>query len=240
LVQFSCTHALDPVDRSISLQAVMRPLAGTRQLAVKFTLLQRARGAITSTVVHGNGLGVWITPTNPTLGQLPGDVWHLDKSVLNLDAPAAYRFHVSFRWTGAHGKVLGTARRWSRWCSQRELRPDLAVQSLTVNAVPGQPNVDRYTAVIANLGATGAGPFEVLFAPGDTSSAAKTDTIAFLGAGKTRQVSFDGPVCDSTAPPTITADAAEEVDDLDRTNNAATAVCPAQSTTSKRLDSKGR
>jgi len=225
LTRFSCEQALDPDNRSIGLRAIMRPLTGTRRLAIRFDLLERV-GAGPATAVRGGDLGVWVTPSNPTLGQVPGDVWRLDKSVIDLAAPATYQFRVAFRWIGASGRALGTAVRYSRRCRQPELRPDLAVTSFTVSPVTGQPNEDLYMAVIANRGLTGAGPFEVLFVPGD-NAAPTTDDIAFLGAGRSRTLSFTGPVCDPTDPPTVTADAAHQVDDYNRANNTATAVCPA-------------
>jgi hypothetical protein len=192
---------------------------------MRFELLQRSRGLPTQEV-SGGDLGVWRTPPNPTLGQLPGDVWRLQKSVYNLAVPFTYQFRISFRWTGAHGKVLGTATRYSHTCRQRELRPDLTVRSITVSSIAGHPNKELYTAVIANHGLTGAGPFQVLFAPGDTS-APVTDTITFLGAGKTRRLSFVGPLCDSSNPPTVSADSASQINDFDRSNNVLAAVCPA-------------
>jgi hypothetical protein len=227
LTGFVCTHALDPGSRAVSIYAVMRPLSGTRKMAIRFDLLQRSPGLPVQTV-QGGDLGLWKAPTNPTLGQLPGDVWRLQKSVYNLDVPFTYQFRVAFRWTGAHGKVLGTATRYSRTCHLREMRPDLAVQSITVSSVAGHPKEDLYTAVIANQGLTGAGPFQVLFAPGDTSPP-MTATISYLGAGKTRTLSFMGPVCDPTNPPTVSADSASQIDDFDRENNVMSAVCPAPS-----------
>jgi hypothetical protein len=221
---FACTHALDPGARAVGVTATMRPLTGTRRMAVRFELLQRSPGLPVQEVTGGD-LSVWRTPGNPTLGQLPGDVWRLQKSVYNLDVPFTYQFRVSFRWTGLHGKVLGTATRWTRTCRQRELRPDLAVKSIAVSAVAGHPNKDLYTAVIVNQGLTGAGPFQVLFAPGDTSAPAN-DTITFLGAGKTRTLSFVGPLCDTADPPTVSADSASQVDDFDRSNNVLAATCP--------------
>jgi len=229
LGSFACTHALDPGARAIAIKAIMRPLTGTRKMAMRFELLQRSPG-LPVQQVSGGDLGVWRTPPNPTLGQLAGDVWRVQKSVYNLAVPFTYQFRVSFRWTGAHGKVLGTATRYSRTCRQRELRPDLAVTSITVSAIAGHPKKELYTAVIANQGLTGAGPFQVLFAPGDTS-APTTDTISFLGAGKKRTLSFTGPVCDSANPPTVSADSASQVDDFDRTNNVMAATCPASTTT---------
>ncbi len=227
LITFSCTHALDPGARAIGIKGVMRPLTGTRKMAMRFELLQRSPG-LPVQEVSGGDLGVWRTPPNPTLGQLPGDIWRLQKSVYNLAVPFTYQFRVTFRWTGQNGKVLGTATRYSHTCRQRELRPDLTVTSITVSAIAGHPKKELYTAVIANQGLTGAGPFQVLFAPGN-SSAPTTDTINFLGAGKTRTLTFTGPVCDSANPPAVSADSASQVDDFDRTNNVVAATCPASS-----------
>jgi hypothetical protein len=225
LSAFSCTHALEPGARAVAVKATMRPLTGTRKMAIRFELLARAPG-LPVDEVSGGDLGVWRTPPNPTLGQLPGDVWRLQKSVYNLDVPFTYQFRVSFRWTGVQGKALGTATRYTHTCRQRELRPDLTVTSIAVAAITGHPNKSLYTAVIANQGLTGAGPFQVLFAPGDTS-APTTATVSFLGPDKTRTLTFVGPSCDSANPPTVSADSASQVDDFDRTNNVLAAVCPA-------------
>jgi hypothetical protein len=225
LTGFACTHALDPGARAVAIKATMRPLTGTRKMAIRFELLQRSAG-LPVQEVSGGDLGVWRSPPNPTLGQLPGDVWRLQKSVYNLDVPFTYQFRVSFRWTGLHGKVLGSTTRYTQTCRQRELRPDLTVTSITVAAIAGHPKKELYTAVIANQGLTGAGPFQVLFAPGDTSPPT-TDTVTFLGAGKTRTLSFVGPLCDAANPPTVSADSASQVDDFNRANNVLAAVCPA-------------
>ena len=224
LTQFSCGRALDPVNRSVAVSAVMRPLPGTQHLLLRFQLLSQQPGQ-PAVLVHGGDLGSFRSPPNPTLGQLPGDVWRKVKQVINLGAPAAYQFRVTFRWVGAHGRVLGTATRLSRVCHQRELRPDLLVSSVAVAPIAGHPNHELYTATIANQGATGAGPFEVLFTPGD-GSAPVTQTVGWLGAHATRQVQFTGPVCNSASPSTVTADSADQVDDFDRTNNSMTVVCP--------------
>ncbi|MFL5861298.1 MAG: CARDB domain-containing protein [Solirubrobacteraceae bacterium] len=225
LAGFACTHALDPGSRAVGVDAVMRPLAGTRKLAIRFELLQRAGGASRQRVQVGD-LGMWRSPADPTLGHLPGDVWRLQKSVYNLDVPFTYQFRVTFRWTGARGKVLQTTTRVSRTCRQREMRPDLQVTSIAVSAITGHPGQNLYTAVVANRGLTGAGPFQVLFAPGNTS-APMMATMSFLGPGKSRTLSFVGPQCDPANPPTVSADSASQIDDLNRANNVMPAACPA-------------
>ncbi len=231
LTGFSCTQALNPDNRVVSVASVMRPVSGTRDLAVKFDLLERIPGATgPATVVQGSGLGVWVTPAKPALVDLPGDSWQITKPVYDLPAPAAYIFRVLFRWTGATGQVIRTATKESPVCKQPELRPDLVVQAITVTALPQQPDKEQYAAVIANTGRTAAGPFEVLFTPGDNSAPA-THTITLLKPGQSRTVTFAGPVCDPGSPPTVTADATDEVDVVTRAGATLTATCPATTTT---------
>lgn len=230
LARFDCVQALAPANRAISIQAVMRPLSGTAHLELKFDLLEAtgtgpSGGRSVWGAVHGGDLGTWISPADPTLGQVPGDVWRLNKSVLNLDAPARYRYRVYFRWVDANGRTLGTAVRTSPACHEPELRPDLLVRSLTVAPDPTRPGVDRYTAVIANEGATAAGQFEVLFTPSDGEPAI-IRPVPSLGAHRTRQMVFTSGVCNAADPPTLTVDAADQIDDYNRANNEMTAVCP--------------
>jgi hypothetical protein len=228
LHDFTCMRALDPPNRSIAVTAVMRPLAGTEHMALKFELLTSAGAGAGQRPVRAGGLGGWITPDDPTLGQLPGDVWNLEKSVVDLAAPASYQFRATFRWTAAEGRTLGTVVRYSRSCRERELRPDLLVSSITVSAISGKPDQQLYTAVIANAGNSAAGPFEVLFAPADGTQA-QTRTVGWLKAHASVTTRFVGPLCSGATDPTITADSTMEVDDLNRANNSLTATCPATS-----------
>ena len=204
----------------------MRPVTGTRSLTLKFDLLEKQGGATRILAGAGAGdLGVWLSPKDPTLGRRPGDRWELTKAVSNLDAPASYRFRVTFRWLGAHNKVLTTVVAQSAGCTQRELRPDVLVSSVAVTAIPHKPHRQRYTALIANAGASSAGPFQVLFTPGD-GSASETRTVTRIDAHSSLRLLFVGPPCASASPPTVVADSADQVDDADRDNNAMTVTCP--------------
>jgi hypothetical protein len=87
-------------------------------MQMRFVLLRELAGQSTFSSVHGSGLGNWLSPPNPTLGQIPSDVWILNKPVVNLRAPAVYRFRVTFRWIGRSG-VIGSRTRLSPLCTQR-------------------------------------------------------------------------------------------------------------------------
>ena len=147
----------------------MRPLAGTEQHGDAVRPADVGpRAATVREGRHAGDLGVWITPKNPTLGQLPGDVWNLQKSVVDLAAPATYRFRVTFRWTGAGGHVLGTTVRYSHRLPAARAAPRPAVvRRSPCRRVANHAGEDLYTRDdLATPGNTAAGPFEVLFAPG--------------------------------------------------------------------------
>jgi hypothetical protein len=220
-----CQRALDPGARTVGITSVMRPLSGTQRVALRFELQGLRPGGRYLTITGGD-LGVWISPSNPTLGQRPGDVWIVNKVVRNLTAPAHYRFQVSFRWFGAHKKILGTVTRQSPSCWQPELRPDLAVKSLTVSAAPKHPNRDLYRVVIANHGVTAVGPFQVEIAFA-TSTTPSFRTFPGLGAHSLLSFSFAGPLCTTANAPTVTVDPSLSIDDYNLSNNRLIATCPA-------------
>jgi hypothetical protein len=219
---FQCITALDPSARAMTVSSVMRPLAHTVRMAVRFDLLESPkRGGPITTVRYGD-LGKWKSIADQPRGQRPITKWIVNKQVRDL-ATAYYHFRVSFRWTGSHGKVLGSAVRASDVCFQPERRPDLQVKAIAVKPRPKHPRTDLYVALIANNGATASGPFAVQFVDGTYE---KTKPVASLGPRAKTRVSFIGPVCDASAPPSITADSTDQVDDFNRANNTLTATCP--------------
>jgi subtilase family serine protease len=128
---------------------------------------------------------------------------------------------VWFRWLGAHNKVLGSSVRTTPSCYQPELRPDLEVKTIGVEAVQGNTNANAYVAVIRNRGATGAGPFQVQFIDG---SVVKTRSVSALAAHTTIHERFVGPLCTS-GPATVTADPVDAIDDYNRSNNSLNVTC---------------
>jgi len=225
LRSFVCQRAVDPVGRTIKVTAVMRPVAGTLRMAVRFDLVSRSRTGGAFSPVRGGDLGTWLSPIDqPTLGQRPGDVWVVSHPVAALPAPATYRYRVVFRWTGAKGRVLATTTRVTANCFEPELRPDLSVKSISVQSILGKPNLDSYVVLLKNGGATAAGPFTVEFAvPGRIVDR----TVRRLAAHSTRTEIFQGPLCSAGADPTVTVDPAHRILDLHPNNNTLKATCPA-------------
>jgi CARDB len=221
LNKFMCVTALDPPSRAISVTAVMRPVSGTSKLQIKFQLYSRSSSSRPFTRVRGGDLNRWVSPSDPTLGRRSADEWTVIKQVVDLKAPAIYRLRAIFRWIGAHDKVLGTTTRTSPSCYEPELRPDLLVKTIRVEAVPGNAKANAYVAVIRNRGATAAGPFQVQFIDG---SVVKSHSITGLAAHSTIHQRFVGPLCTS-GPATVTADPVDAVDDYDRANNSLSVTC---------------
>jgi hypothetical protein len=222
LGSFVCQKALDPPARAISVQATMRPLTGTMAMQMRFQLMRQTKPGAGFTMVRGRLLGSWISPSNPTLGQQPGDVWIVNHPVVDLPAPATYRYRVTFQWTGAHDQRLGTATQTSPDCYQPELRADLYVRSLTVSPLPS--GADAYVADVVNRGKTSAGPFQVALAGAGTTP--QTVTIASLGPRSSTPARFTAPACTAGSNLTATVDPAHTIDEYDFANNALTVACP--------------
>ena len=227
LRSFVCQTALDPPARAVSVQAVMRPLAGTSKLQMKFELMRQMKPHTRFTAVRGRGLGSWISPTDPTLGQQAGDVWILNHPVVNLAAPATYKYRVTFRWIGPQGQTLGTATQTSPTCYQPELRADLLVRSLSVTPITSGAAAGQwaYTAEVANRGLTGAGPVSVAFA--ESGSAPVTATVAWVGARSSARQRFVAAPCTAGSVLTVTVDPTQSIDEYNYANNLLTMPCPA-------------
>jgi hypothetical protein len=225
LESFVCQTALDPPARAVSVQAVMRPVSGTQSMQLRFDFLRQLKPSGPFRAVRGRNLGTWISPEDPTLGQSPGDIWILNHPVVDLVAPATYRFRVTFRWIGSRGRVLGTTIQSSPTCYEPELRADLLVRSLSVT--PAATGQDNYVAVIANRGQTAAGAFAVDLADGGIASGAIT--VPSLGPRGTRRVRFVAPACTAGSPLVVTVDPGRTVDEYDFANNVFTMPCSASS-----------
>jgi hypothetical protein len=228
LRSFVCQKAQDPPARAISIQAVMRPVNGTAKMQVRVDLMRRSEAGAPFRLVRGRLLGSWISPADPSLGQRPGDVWIVNHPVVDLPAPATYRFRVSFRWTGSSGQPLSTAVQSSPDCYQPELRADLLVRSLTVTPLPS--GSDAYLADIGNRGLTAAHPVEVDLA--GVSTGAQAATLATVGPRSTARQRFVGPPCTPGSVLTVTVDPSHTIDEYDFANNTLTMACPPSASSS--------
>ncbi len=228
LRSFVCQKALDPPARAVSIQAVMRPVSGTEKLQMRFDLMRRSKLGAPFRLVRGRLLGSWVSPQEPSLGQRPGDVWIVNHPVVDLPAPATYRFRVSFRWTGSSGQQLSSAVLTSANCYEPELRADLLVRSVTVTRLAS--GNDAYVADIANRGLTAAGPVEVDLDGVGSSTVAQT--LGMVGPRSTARQRFVAPPCTAGSSLSVTVDPEHAIDEYDFTNNTLTMRCPASSPSS--------
>jgi CARDB len=225
LRSFVCQKAIDPPSRAVSIQSVMRPVTNTAKMQMRFDLMRRTKRGAPFKNVRGQSLGSWLTPSDPTLGQRPGDVWIVNHPVVDLPAPATYRFRVSFRWLGSRGQQLSSAVQTSSTCYQPELRADLLVRSLTVT--PLASGQSAYVALIGNRGLTAAGPVEVDLA--GVGSATEARTLGSVGPKSSARQRFVGPSCAVGTSLTVTVDPSHTIDEYNFANNALTMACPAPS-----------
>ena len=78
----------------------MAATATTQKMAMRIELQQRMHGESEFHTLAAPGFGVWRTSE-------PGvEIYKYVKQVTNLDAPAAYRVLVHFRWLDERGHVL--------------------------------------------------------------------------------------------------------------------------------------
>jgi hypothetical protein len=223
LRSLQCRRSPEASGRTVSVTAVMRPVSGTVRMALKFSLERRTPGAGGGFhSVPSRQLGQWVSPANPSLGQNSADVWMLKQNVVNLSAPAAYRFRVWFRWTGANGRVLARGARVSPVCYQPDPRPNLSVRSIAVTSLANGQS--RYEVSVHNAGNLASGVFAVQLDP--PSGQSQSALSQSLGPGATERESFDGPACASGAQVTAVADPDGQVADRNRADNTLTVHCP--------------
>jgi hypothetical protein len=181
-------------------------------MGLRFDLLTRTPQTTSWQAVSGPGLGSW----KRSHKGVPS--YEIDKGVDNLSAPASYRLRVGFRWYSASGRVLRTVHKTTKTCHEPDVRPNLVIRSVMVSA-----DQRHYTVVVRNVGGSAAGPFNVGFTP--PGAPVQTLPMAGLDAGAQSHVTFTGPVCNPSAPPTFVADAANQVEERNEADNTATATC---------------
>jgi hypothetical protein len=212
-----CVPALDPLERTATFEARMRAARGSERMQVRFSLQVREDALRGWRRVPAEGFDTWLT-------SLP-DVrrYSYEKTLVNLTAPAAYRTVVRFRWLGAEGEIVKSARRTSAACRQPDMRPDLEVRRIDV--LPAADAAMRHYAVLVrNAGRSDADPFAATLRAGDDELG--TTAVLALAAQTSRVVTFTGPACAPGAPLLVTLDPGETVDERDESDNAFAATCP--------------
>jgi uncharacterized repeat protein (TIGR01451 family) len=233
----SCRRSPRIAGRVATVSAMMRPVHGGTHLALRISLYQRplaaGRWALRSDVP---GLGAWTTPSDPTIGSRPADVFKYRQAVARLVVPFAYRFRVELRWSDSAGKVVRRAASKTAICREPDLRPDLTIDRVDVTPLLRASDHARYAVTIRNAGRStvrdvvvGASfPSQPTFAPVTVTAPGRLAPAASV------VVTFSGPTCSVVAPPAFTVDPSNAIEESDEGNNALTAVCPASVATLRR------
>lgn len=110
-----CASSTVQAERSATFTAQMTATADTQRMGVRFELQQRLRGESEFHTVLAPGLDAWHS------SEVGVQIYKYVKQVTNLDAPAAYRAVVHFRWLGEKGRVLKRAESRTSRCIQPTL-----------------------------------------------------------------------------------------------------------------------
>jgi hypothetical protein len=212
-----CHSSLQLLQRKFDLAAHMRAVEGTKQMGIRFDLLEHRPGKAGYTAVQAPSFGVWLLSGK---GRAP---YNYIRRINGLDAPATYHVRVGYRWFGKHGKVLRTSYTITKACRQYDLRPDLRIRLILVQH--GKKGHDRYAVSVRNAGVTAAHAFVLrLSFPGGE---VKLWDVSGLAAGATARRSVNGAPACSAGAPTATVDSGAAVDETSEQNNTRVAVCPA-------------
>jgi CARDB len=223
----ACRQSPSINQRSAVVGTWMRPLATARRLALRIDLYQRNPGARWTLRSDVPGLGTWTTPSDALVGTRAGDVFKYRQAVGRLVVPAAYRFHVAFRWLDANDAVVREAARTTAVCRQPDLRPDLVLDSVSATPAPHGGGLVRYVLLVGNEGRTAVAHATIAATfPGDTTPGLHLRTLGRLAPGETVPVAFTGPGCASGGQPAaFLADPPNALDEVHEANNALTASC---------------
>ncbi|MFZ1155338.1 MAG: hypothetical protein WAN93_10585 [Solirubrobacteraceae bacterium] len=107
-----CDTSTVQAERSATFTAQMVATSATQRMGMRIELQQRLRGEMEFHTILAPGFGVWRSSESGV------KIYKYVKQVTNLDAPAAYRAVVRFRWLGEKGHVLKRAELHTQRCLQ--------------------------------------------------------------------------------------------------------------------------
>lgn len=213
-----CTSATNPESRVGVFTGSMPRRDDAKTLAMRFTLLQRAKGDSTFRALDVPEFARWERSAPNVAGFV------FDRRVVGLQPGAAYRVEVRFRWY-RNGQVVRRAQRTSPTCLQDDLRPDLHPDALLVSRPAGAPA--SYTLILENAGRSAVlQPFGVTLTI-DGVPVTVPDQVTALAAGATTRIVAQGPACAPGQALRLTVDPLAGVDEAREDDNVLTRPCPA-------------
>jgi len=212
-----CHRGPAPADRYAVFVGQMPALKGTQRMWMRFDLYERAHG--TGPWLHVVDVPKFDVWEKSNAGK-PGFIY--TKRVDQLQAPAAYRAVVRFRWYDAQGKLQRHARRVSTTCAQPDPRPDLTVGRVTATDA-GAGNL-RYVVRVANDGRSDAGAFDTVLTVSGAGQPAVN--VAGLAVGSTARVVVVAPRCVAGSNVQVAVDPGDVIDEIRERNNTVSRPCP--------------
>jgi hypothetical protein len=200
--------------RTATFYARMSATKDTNQMAMRFTLINRA-GEGPPTVVDSPALAQW-RKSNKGVKR-----FGYAQSVAGLERGGVYAVQVQFRWTNARGQVIRAVKRTSGTCRQDGQLPNLSITGVSAQA--GETSGTE----IYNVDLTNSGRGPARSADVDISidgALADGQTVDLLKAGDTKSVRFTGPVCKRNLQ--MVADRDGKLNETNEDDNVLRARCP--------------
>jgi hypothetical protein len=209
-----CQVGDSPKQRSATFYARMTATKGTSQMAMRFTLIDRA-GDGPPEVVDSPALAQW-RKSNKGVKR-----FGYAQSVAGLELGGVYAVQVQFRWINARGQVIRSVKRTSGTCRQSGELPNLSITGVSAQAGESS-GTEIYNVDLTNTGRRSARSAEVdIFIDG---AAADGQTVELVKPGETRSVRFTGPLCRKNLK--MVADRADKLNETNEDDNVLRARCP--------------
>jgi hypothetical protein len=203
-------------DRFAVFVGQMPALKGTKRMWMRFDLHERT-GTGSWTRVKVPKFGTWQRSRRGT----PGFIY--EKRVDRLQAPAAYRAEIRFRWYDSRGRLQRHSHRTTPTCHEPDPRPDLAIGKVTATDA-GNGRL-RYAIAVRNDGRSDVGPFAVVLAvDGGTGPPAMVSGMP--PGGRTKAI-IVAPACIPGSRIQVAVDPGGAIDEADETDNTVSRPCPA-------------
>jgi hypothetical protein len=212
----SCERGLDEAERAAVFEGQMRRVPGASRMQMRFILQARTPETGRWSGVSAPGFGSWV-------GSAPGTSRYVyTKRVEHLLAPASYRVQLRFRWLDGAGEAVERTKAYSPVCRQPDPRANLLVRSIGVQPAD-RSSRSRYVVFVRNAGGSLAEASSLLVTV-DGTPLPRAD-VAQLEPGEGVLVTIEGPACRAGAAVVAGADADDELDERDESDNDLTRPC---------------
>ena len=175
-----------PAERTASFTGRMESVRRARQMAMRFTILERF-GTAPFARVEAPGLDVWHKSRRGVR------VFAYTQRITALRDAGSYRARVRFRWFDAKGRRILSRSRRSPACRQPGPLPNLRIGKIAARRGPVDSTV-IYSVNVLNVGVVEARKVSVVVTVDGAALDARQ--VEVMGPGERRTLQFTGPVCE--------------------------------------------